>query len=363
MPPLARANVPRRPAARPRYHVRAVLGLVAGTVGGCGEPNAPDPGAGGPAFFRAAVTAAAGAGVAGDTYEGTGEFGVNDADGVRRPRTFILNSTATDGRGERNFSLSRQQGSDAGRLARGEYEVALPDPARARWRTLAAVYTRTVDGWMEAYVGRAGTVTVTASTPERVAGTFRFTGVRYYRRPLRGTGREEGLVLGSPGAVPAGQPTLEITGAFAAAPWRTDGVTTSDRRAAVLGARPRGTWQASVALLTRSAAPVAPLLHAGDRVDRLFRRRAFGDPPDDLASLAGGAAADAARAAPLLECAIGVISRPRTEWQGHAFLARVGRQFGGRSHGDRPRAVAARDRNAPDVACIDKPAGADPTAL
>ena len=122
---------------------------------------------------------------------------------------------------------------------------------------------------------------------------------------------------------------------------------------------------------SRAAAPVAPLLHAWDRVDRLFRRRTFGDPPNDrLAPLAGSAAADAARAAldaaldaPLLERAMGVIYRPRAERQSHSVFARVGRQSDGRYHVDRPRAVEPRDRNAPDVAFTDAPPDTDPTAL
>ncbi len=63
--------------------------------------------------------------------------------------------------------------------------------------------------------------------------------------------------------------------------------------------------------------------------------------------LIGGAAAEAARAAldaPLLERAIGVVYRPRTERQSHYFLARVGRQFDCLYHFDRTRAVEPLDR-------------------
>ena len=65
--------------------------------------------------------------------------------------------------------------------------------------------------------------------------------------------------------------------------------------------------------------------------------------------LRGGAAADAAREAlgePLLERAIGVIYRLRTERQSHYFLARVGRQFDCLYHFDRTRAVEPLDRTA-----------------
>jgi hypothetical protein len=51
-----------------------------------------------------------------------------------------------------------------------------------------------------------------------LVGLASLTAVRYYRRPVRGTGREEGMVLGRPDAVPPGQPTVEITGTFSASP-------------------------------------------------------------------------------------------------------------------------------------------------
>ena len=75
--------------------------------------------------------------------------------------------------------------------------------------------------------------------------------------------------------------------------------------------------------------------------------------------LVGSPAADAARAAldgVLLERAIGVIYRPRTERQSHYFMARLGRQFDCLYHFDRTRAVEPLDR--PDGS--DEPLGAEP---
>jgi erythromycin esterase-like protein len=63
--------------------------------------------------------------------------------------------------------------------------------------------------------------------------------------------------------------------------------------------------------------------------------------------LRGSPAADAARAAlraPLLERAIGVIYRPRTERQSHYFHASVGEQFDCLYHFDATRAVAPLER-------------------
>ena len=82
--------------------------------------------------------------------------------------------------------------------------------------------------------------------------------------------------------------------------------------------------------------------------------------------LAGSPAADAARAAlddVLIERAIGVIYRPRTERQSHYFMARVGRQFDCLYHFDRTRAVEPLDRDTPAEALADEPPDTYPSAL
>ncbi len=208
-----------RGPARSAGLVMAGLALLAGcrfSPFGSREPGSASR------AVRATVSTAAGAGY--DTYEGTGEFGVNDADGVRLPKTFNMNSQATDGRGDRSLMLWRSQAADRQSPPVGTYSVAIPDYTRPSWATLAMAYHRKVDGWYEAYVGQSGTVTVTESSSRRFAGTFRISAVRYYRRPLTGTGREPGIVLGRPDAVPPDQPKVEITGTFSAAPFRDRGV-------------------------------------------------------------------------------------------------------------------------------------------
>ena len=79
--------------------------------------------------------------------------------------------------------------------------------------------------------------------------------------------------------------------------------------------------------------------------------------PQCVVPLIGSTAADAARAAldtPLLERAIGVIYRPRTERQSHYFLARVGQQFDCLYHFDRTRAVTPLDTT------VEEPLGGEP---
>jgi erythromycin esterase-like protein len=88
-------------------------------------------------------------------------------------------------------------------------------------------------------------------------------------------------------------------------------------------------------------------------------------PGGAVVPLRGDAAADAARAAlesrALLERAIGVIYRPRTERQSHYFHARVGRQFDLLYHFDATRAVEPLDRAAD--APGDEPPDTFPSAL
>ena len=168
-----------------------------------------------PDGVHATVTMAAGTV---ESYTGTGHFGVNDADGINHPKTFSMNSRPASREARGRLSLWRYQGAERASPPVGTYPVAIPDNAQPRWAGFAAAYYTEADGWNESYVGRNGTVIVTESSPGRFAGRFRFTAVRYYRRPMRGTGREPGMVLGRPSEVPPDQPTVEITGTFVAYP-------------------------------------------------------------------------------------------------------------------------------------------------
>jgi hypothetical protein len=201
-------------------HCVGLLILCLAPVAGCRTaPAGESPQTGSvPPGVRATITTATGA--INETFTGTGSFDVNDADGVNRPKTFSVDAQPADRSGVRRLSLWRFQGTDRTSPPVGTYAVAGPNNAQAYWPTIATAYFTEVDGWMEAYVGQSGTVTVTESSPDRFAGRFRFTAVRYYRRPMRGTGNESGMVLGKPSEVPPGQPTIEVFGSFAASPRR-----------------------------------------------------------------------------------------------------------------------------------------------
>jgi hypothetical protein len=148
-----------------------------------------------------------------DTYEGTGEFLVGDAPPSGGPRTFGLSSAATDGRGQRRFSFYQQGSGQPPRP--GRYAVAAPDYAKPTWATVAAIYIRATDGGVEAYVGRDGEVVISESSGRRVAGTFRFTAIRYC---ARGGPNQTAC---EPSVVDPAAPTIEVTGSFTARPGDT----------------------------------------------------------------------------------------------------------------------------------------------
>jgi erythromycin esterase-like protein len=101
-----------------------------------------------------------------------------------------------------------------------------------------------------------------------------------------------------------------------------------------------------------------------DSVERALHDTAV---PRCFVPLSGSAAADDARAAlrePLLERAIGVIYRPRTERMSHYFLATVAEQFDCLYHFDVSRAVVPLERSAPWQAAAERePPETYPTAL
>ena len=197
-----------------------LLVALAPSVPACGSPATSRAAHAGSATPGVRVTVLGPDGAARDAYEGAGGFTVDDADGVTRPKHFRVHVDAADARGRRSLTLWRAQGAQATPPVPGTYPIAVPERAPAHSPGMAGTYTAAVDGWFEGYVGTAGTVTVTESSAGRVAGTFRFTATRYYRRPLRGTGTEAGVVFGQPDAPPPGQPSVQVTGAFDVLPER-----------------------------------------------------------------------------------------------------------------------------------------------
>lgn len=151
------------------------------------------------------------------SYSGDGEFVVG-----------------VGGDGSPLFSLGSQGQADAGRQvfqlltlgggvpAPGAHALSTVDQSNPNARGTTAFYSRTVDGWVESYAASSGELTITSSSRNRVAGTFRFTGYRYCAVEQMGTGMEGPC---RPTAQPiAGAPQVEVTGSFSAVRLDTDDI-------------------------------------------------------------------------------------------------------------------------------------------
>ena len=180
-----------------------LLGLL--LSGGCEE--AEPLGGDGPSFLRADIS-----GTVDLRYQGTGEFWMGGSREMGRPMTFGINSRPDAGSSEA-VSIWRLQ---EGRPAAGVYSLRLPDYGKDSWESFAAVYHHVTDGRAESFVARSGEVRVTASTADRVEGTFSFEGVRYCSRAVQGSERPTGSC--QPHLVDAGAPTIRITGSFVTEP-------------------------------------------------------------------------------------------------------------------------------------------------
>jgi hypothetical protein len=171
----------------------------------CQGAHPSDSGPGG-SFLRATLS-----GAVQTQYEGTGTFFNGGGPGSGSPPSFGLNSSGGASSRDQAFSLTRNQ---SGHLPeRGTYPLQLPKPAAEQWPGFAAVYRRMVHDGVESYVSDAGEVTITSSSPHRVEGTFRFSGVRYCARTLRGL---EGAC--GPGEIDPNAPRIEVAGSFSAVP-------------------------------------------------------------------------------------------------------------------------------------------------
>lgn len=165
-------------------------------------------------FLRANITGAVAA-----TYEGTGDFWTGGNRELGRPMTFGINSQGRGSAEGHRFSLWRQR---EGRAGRGSYALSPPDYTREEWDSFAAVYSRVNGETMEAFVAQSGVITITASSPERVEGTFRFTGIRYCASSISGTPRTEGSCR--PSEIDPEAPTLDVSGTFVAAQFEGEAV-------------------------------------------------------------------------------------------------------------------------------------------
>ncbi len=104
----------------------------------------------------------------------------------------------------------------AGRPMVGRYELGLPDrPYAGPGRGFYATYYRSLNDTSQAYVSVAGEIEITVSSPDHIAGSFRFTGTEYSAH--WGGGGRRGS--GSPARIDPDAPTLQVTGSFSAVPF------------------------------------------------------------------------------------------------------------------------------------------------
>lgn len=143
-------------------------------------------------------------------YTGTGEF---FHDGDLAHRSFGIETHASEPAPSRSVLL-RSQGYTERRPAPGIYALRAPEAARQTGKGFIATYSQPLPGGGgESYVAHSGELHITRSSRRCIAGTFRFTAVRYAAR-LPGQGRPSGS--GDPAQVDPGAPTLHVSGAFAA---------------------------------------------------------------------------------------------------------------------------------------------------
>jgi hypothetical protein len=163
-------------------------------------------------FLRAEVTGAVQA-----SYSGTGEFWMGGSAALQVPTTFGINSRLNVSASGETVSLWVLQD---GRPAVGEYQLRLPDYSENQWQSFAAVYHHRQGGSMESFVAESGIVRITASSADRVEGTFQFTGVRYCAASAADR-------VGScrPTEVDPSAPRNSVSGSFVASPASYDAVT------------------------------------------------------------------------------------------------------------------------------------------
>ncbi|HLU26295.1 MAG TPA: hypothetical protein VKZ58_11375 [Longimicrobiales bacterium] len=177
-----------------------VFALVA--AAGCAEPvTAPAD----DSWFNASIE-----GAVVSEYSGAGHFYQFTRSLAPWPMPWLLISTS----GNERFELLRRSG---GLPEVGVYELRAPvdidDPP-----PFLASYSRLEGGQEDRYMAVSGVVEITESSPERVAGTFRFSAER--RTVCRNVGPNARSCEGTQEDDP---PVIEVSGSFEAVPFQGRG--------------------------------------------------------------------------------------------------------------------------------------------
>lgn len=172
--------------------------------------------AAGPAggWLTAAIREATDTGGRESTYRGTGDFIVTRDPGAGVLFSFELNSDGTGTSAGQKFSL---YWPGHGRPRAGRYELAPLEVEDGHLEGFTAVYSRVAGGRGEDFTALSGYVVVRESSDDRVDGVFQMTGVLYCLRNDR-PGQDDWCT--APTTITPGAPQVEVTGSFAAVPYK-----------------------------------------------------------------------------------------------------------------------------------------------
>ncbi len=182
-----------------RKRFASVAGLTAlAVLGGC---DYNPVGYTGPSRFVASIEGSVTA-----SYEGTGIFHTTPP-GLPRPFSFALQSQGTGSASNQGFEFLAKE-----RPATGLYELRQGNLLDGDF--LHAAFTVREGNTISRFAAQAGEVEITDSTPDRVEGTFQFTGVlRSICEESRSMG---GHFLSCTGVTDHDPPTVRISGTFEA---------------------------------------------------------------------------------------------------------------------------------------------------
>jgi len=202
-----------------RWPDRTVGAFVLATVallGDCSQTTGPGPG-----WLTAAIREGTGSAARVSQYEGTGEFTTGSDPGAGVSVAFELDSRGS-GRGAGQTMMLYRPGQ--GQPVAGRYELGPLAVLDGRLDGLTAFFVRTAGGLSESFTALSGYVVVRASSADRFEGEFQFTGVMYCSAS-ENPGPADWCT--EPTRITPGAPQVEVTGSFAAVPYRP-GVQTLD---------------------------------------------------------------------------------------------------------------------------------------
>lgn len=193
----------------PRTGARRVgRGLAASLVFLAGCSHTEEPGGG---WLTARIEGPAGTTPAEATYQGSGHFNQSPDPAAGQPIHFSVWSDGTGTSEGDNVSFYRP---GAARPGKGWYQLSEPEVKDGKLFGFAAMYRRSVGGRREVYNTASGELQITHSSKERVAGTFRFTGVLYCSWRSNTLEDMWGCATLNPYIVVPGAPTIEVSGEF-----------------------------------------------------------------------------------------------------------------------------------------------------